>query len=168
MGRPGGGLDLLVGGIGAAVRQILPDSSGKQPGLLQHHAEAAAQGIPCEGHNPTAVHLDCPAVHLIKPHEQIDEGGLACPGGADDRHGGAGPTFRLKSEIKGRSGEYANRTWENATAPAAFSSTAAPAASGSCSGSSMTAKTRRADAMASWSCMVMAVISLNGLENCTV
>ena len=46
----------------------------------------AAQRGPRQGGDVLPVDLDHAAIQLIKPHEQVDEGGFAAPGGADDGH----------------------------------------------------------------------------------
>ena len=75
---------LFEGGIRLAVGDVLPHGAGPEPGILQHHAVAAAQGG--AGHVPDvgAGDFDGAAVDIIEPHEQVDEGGLAAAGGADD------------------------------------------------------------------------------------
>ena len=84
MGCFGRGNDLFVGGVGLTVGDVLADGAGAQPGVLQHHAVAAAQGS--AGHVPDVVagDGDGAAVDIIEPHEQVDEGGLAAAGGPDD------------------------------------------------------------------------------------
>ena len=44
MGSLGRGDDLLIGGVGLAVGDVLPHGARSQPGVLQHHAVAAPQG----------------------------------------------------------------------------------------------------------------------------
>ena len=77
MGGLGGGYDLLLRGVRAAVGDILPYGTGTQPGILQYHAVAAAQVV--AGHLPDvrSVHTDDAPVYIIKTHEQVDKSGLA-------------------------------------------------------------------------------------------
>ena len=84
VGSLGGSNHLVHGGVRLAVGNVLPHRAGTQPGVLQHHAVAAAQGG--AGHIPDigAGHLDAAAVYIIEPHKQVDEGGLAAAGGAYD------------------------------------------------------------------------------------
>ena len=84
MGSLGGGDHLVHGSVRLAVGDVLPHRTGAQPGVLQHHAVAAAQGS--AGHIPDirAGHPDAAAVYIIEPHKQVDEGGLAAAGGAYD------------------------------------------------------------------------------------
>src|SRR5699024_11218699 len=46
VGLPRRGLDLLLGGVGAAVGDVVPDGGGPEPGILKHHAVAGPQGLP--------------------------------------------------------------------------------------------------------------------------
>ena len=78
--------DLLVGGVGFAVGDVLPHGAGPQPGVLQHHAVAAPQGGAGGLADVGAGHPDAAAVHVVKAHQQVDEGGLAAAGGAHDGH----------------------------------------------------------------------------------
>jgi hypothetical protein len=96
VGSLGGGNHLVHGGVRLAVGNVLPHRTGTQPGVLQHHAVAAAQGG--AGHIPDigAGHLDAAAVHIIEPHEQIDQGGLAAAGRAYDGDALAGLHIQRK------------------------------------------------------------------------
>ncbi len=75
---------------------------GPEPGILQHHAVAAAQGG--AGHVPDvgAGDFDGAAVDIIEPHEQIDEGGLAAAGGATMAMRWPGLTSRDRPSMSGR------------------------------------------------------------------
>lgn len=168
----GRGFDLLVGSVRPAIGDVVPDSSRKEPGFLQHHTKAAAQAVPRHLGDSFILHPDRPAVRLIKPHEQIDQGGFSRAGRADDGDGAARGGFKVEIGNKrpvGRvtEGRRARRPPGPPVSPSR-PSTAASGASGICSSSSRTANTRRADAMACWSCMVMEVMSLKGLENWAV
>ena len=101
MGCFGRGNDLFVGGVGLAVGDVLADGAGAQPGVLQHHAVAAAQGS--AGHVPDVVagNGDGAAVDIIEPHEQVDEGGLAAAGGADDGDALAGLDVQVQALDEG-------------------------------------------------------------------
>ena len=99
--------DLLAGGVGAAVGDVLPHGAGPQPGVLQHHAVAAPQrgagGLADVG----AGHPDAAAVHVIKAHQQVDEGGLAAAGGAHDGHTLAGLDVQAEVLDQGPVGQVA-------------------------------------------------------------
>ena len=109
MGCFGRGNDLFVGGVGLAVGDVLADSAGAQPGVLQHHAVAAAQGS--AGHVPDVVagDGDGAAVDVIEPHEQVDEGGLAAAGGADDGDALAGLDVQRQALDERAVGQIAER-----------------------------------------------------------
>ena len=86
VGSLGGGNDLLVGGVQTAVADVLHDGALEQPGVLQHHAEALAQSAAVKVAHVVAVQGDGTGVHIVEAHEQLDHGGLARAGGADDGH----------------------------------------------------------------------------------
>ena len=44
LGRASGGLDLFVGGVGLAERDVRPDAVGEQEAVLEHHADLARAG----------------------------------------------------------------------------------------------------------------------------
>ena len=75
---------------------IVPDSPSPQPGLLKHHAVAGPQAPSGDVPDIRPVHLDGAAVHVIKPHQQIDHGSLAAAGRAHDGH----PLSRLHLQIE--------------------------------------------------------------------
>ena len=84
IGGLGGGNDLFVGGIQTAIADILHDGALEQPGVLQHHAEALAQGTAVKVADVVAVQGDGAGIHIVEPHEQLDHGGLTGTGGAND------------------------------------------------------------------------------------
>ena len=43
VGQLGGGDDVFIGGVQTAVADVLPDGASKQVGILEHHAQAAAE-----------------------------------------------------------------------------------------------------------------------------
>ena len=77
---------LFIGGVQPAVADVLHDGALKQPCVLQHHAKAFAQGAAVKVPHIVAVQGDGTGIHIIEAHEQLDHGGLACAGGADDGH----------------------------------------------------------------------------------
>ncbi len=85
VGRLGGRDDLLLGGVLAAVGDVLADRAAEQPGVLQHHAEGPAQVVAGHLAGVDAVDGDAPAVDLVEAHQQVDERRLAGAGRADDR-----------------------------------------------------------------------------------
>ncbi len=84
VGGLGGCDDLFVGGVRAAVADVLHDGAVEQPGILQHHAEHAAQVVARELLDVVPVHQDGAAVDIVEAHQQLDHGGLAGAGRADD------------------------------------------------------------------------------------
>ena len=84
------GLDLLVGRLFATIGDVVADGAGEQPGVLQHHPEQASQVAARHLPRVHAVDEDATLVQLVEAQQQVDEGGLAGAGGADDGYGGAG------------------------------------------------------------------------------
>ena len=82
-GGLGSGHNLLAGGVRLAVGNVFRHGTAKQPGVLENHAEVAAQ--PAAGHlgGRDAVHRDFPAIDLVKPHQEVDQRGLPGPCAAD-------------------------------------------------------------------------------------
>ena len=68
-----------------------------KPGILQDHAEHAAQIAAGEILDVVAIHQDGAAVDIIEAHQQFDHGGLAGAGRADDGDLLAG--FGVEGEI---------------------------------------------------------------------
>ncbi len=68
-----------------AVDDIFIDRTVEEPCVLQHHRVSTAQGIALDIAQLHAFHVDITAVHVIKTHEQVDDGGLACARGTNDR-----------------------------------------------------------------------------------
>ena len=68
-------------GIWLSHTDIFPYGSCLQPGFLQDHAVAAAQAVSCDVPDVLPFHGDRPLIHIIKPHQQIDDGSLAAAGG---------------------------------------------------------------------------------------
>ena len=85
-GRSGRLRDLLFAGVGAAVADVLGDGATEQPGVLQHHADPRPQRLATDRCDVHSVDEDGAGIHVVEPHQQIDQGGLAGTGGPDDRH----------------------------------------------------------------------------------
>ena len=93
--------DLLLRRIGRAIGDILPHGSGLQPGILQHHAVAAPQGL--SGHRADILSR-CPdhaPIHIVKAHQQIDECGLTATGRAYDGHPLTGCNLQIQIPDQG-------------------------------------------------------------------
>ena len=97
VGGLGGSDDFLVSGVQTAVADVLHDGALEQPGVLQHHAEAFPQGAAVKVPQVVAVQGDGTGVYIVEPHQQLDHGGLAGTGGADDGHLLAG--FHVAAEV---------------------------------------------------------------------
>ena len=82
--------DILLGGTGPAVGDVLGDRPADQPGVLKHHADPGAQRLPADVTDVMAVDHDPAGVDVVEPHQQIDQRGLARPGRPDDGHRAAG------------------------------------------------------------------------------
>ena len=80
----GSGDDLLVGRVEAAVPDVLPDGAVEQPGILQHHAEHLPELAAVEIADIVSVHQDSTRIDIVEPHKQLDHGGLAGAGRADN------------------------------------------------------------------------------------
>ena len=74
--------DLLVGGVGPSVADVLGHGAGKQVRILQHHAQGPAQRIFLNIAHINAVIGDGPRVNVIKAIDEVRNGGFSCAGGA--------------------------------------------------------------------------------------
>ena len=89
-GRLGRREDLVLGGVGLPVRNVVPDGAVEEPGVLQHHADLASQVAAAHRGDVDAVQRDATGSQLVEPHDEVDERGLASPGRTHDRNGVAG------------------------------------------------------------------------------
>ena len=83
-GHLGGLLHLFVGGVQAAVADVLPDGAGEQVGVLEDHGDVLPEevpGNPLDGH---AVDGDGAALDIVEPGQKIGHRGLTRAGGADE------------------------------------------------------------------------------------
>ena len=96
-GRLCRGDHLFPGGIGPPVGDVFVDGAVKEPGVLEDHGVGKPQAFPGDIGNIPAVHQDGAAVDVIKPHQQIDEGGLSGSCGAND--GDEAALWGLHAEI---------------------------------------------------------------------
>lgn len=77
---------LLIGGVQPAIADVFEHRAGKQAGVLQHHAETAAQVGLFNPADVDAVVANLPLLNVVKPVDQVGDRRLAGAGGADERN----------------------------------------------------------------------------------
>ena len=77
--------DFFICRIESAVADVFHDGSLEQPRILQDHTEGIAQLSAVEVFDVVSIDLDCPAVDIIKTHQQFDHGCLSGSGRSYDR-----------------------------------------------------------------------------------
>ncbi len=90
LGGAGGPLDLLLGGVGDAVRDVGADGVGEQEAVLGDQPDRRAQGRLGQLADVAATDEDGPVGHVVEAGHQKGERGLAAAGRADDGDGLAG------------------------------------------------------------------------------
>ena len=75
---------LLGAGLGCAEGKVFADGVAEEEGLLGHHADVAAQHRERIVAHGAAVDEQRAVGGLKEAREQVDEGGFAGAGGADD------------------------------------------------------------------------------------
>ncbi len=88
---------LRLGCVRLTHSNIFPNGTGFQPGILQNHANLTAKLAAGHFAGLHAVYHNIARVHIIKPHEQIDQGGFAAACGA--HNGNPLPRLHLQIEI---------------------------------------------------------------------
>ena len=73
----GRGHHFLHGGALLAVGDVVKNGAAKYPCILQHHRIGAAQGIARHLTHLAAIYQNFSAFHVVKAHEEVDEGGFA-------------------------------------------------------------------------------------------
>ena len=81
----GGGDNLLLGGVRAAVGDVVPDGGRAQPGVLEDHAVALPERLAGKMTDIMAVDRDRTLPDVVEPHQQVNERRLAAAGRADNR-----------------------------------------------------------------------------------
>ena len=76
--------NLFPGSIRSSVGDIFMNRSRFQPGLLQHHSKIGAERISCDMADGRSVNLQRTGIHIVKPHQQIDQRRLSASGRTDD------------------------------------------------------------------------------------
>src|SRR5260370_5969795 len=69
--------NLCVRGVLPSIGDILTDGPVKEPCILKHHAECAAQVSTFDMRNIYAIHQNPTTIDFVEAHQQIDQGGLA-------------------------------------------------------------------------------------------
>ena len=93
-----------VGGVGAAVADVVVGRAVEHRRLLPDRADLRAQRVLGQVADVGAVEQDAPALDLVEPQEQRDRGGLAGAGAADQRHPLAGADVEGEAVERRRSG----------------------------------------------------------------
>ncbi len=85
-GHGGRAADVVVGGVGAAVRDVGPHGVGEEERVLEHDADLVADGVEGGVAHVDAVDADAPLLHVVEAREQQAHGRLARAGRTDERH----------------------------------------------------------------------------------
>src|ERR1700744_3474322 len=104
LGRAGRVLDLLVGGGGLGVAQVLPHRGVQQVGFLADYADDGGQVGQPEVAQVDAVDRDRAAAGVVQPGHQGPEGGLARAGLADPGQRAARPDIQREAARRGAVG----------------------------------------------------------------
>lgn len=90
--------DFFVRGFRLPVSDIVPNGSAEQPCILKHHTKVSPQVVPAHVVDIHPVDGYRAAVHIVKPHEQIDECGFASSGLSDNGH--TCTRFNLQTKVR--------------------------------------------------------------------
>ena len=85
VGLFGGGDNLPLGGVRAAVGDVVPDGGRAQPGVLEDHPVALPERLAGKMTDIMAVDRDRTLPDVVEPHQQVNERRLAAAGRADNR-----------------------------------------------------------------------------------
>ena len=89
--------DLFIGRVSLAERDVLPNRAVLYPGVLEHHAEVAAQAAARDAVYVLAVHLDAAAIHVIEAQQQVYQRCFAAARRADNGYRLAGGRKEVKA-----------------------------------------------------------------------
>ena len=87
VGQFGGGVHFLVGRVRSPKADVVHHGGAEQEGILQHDADLLAQRFGGDVAHVDAVDLDRAVGHIVEARQQVDDGGLARAGRADDGDG---------------------------------------------------------------------------------
>ena len=90
-------LDLALAGIGPAIADVVADRAVQQRSVLGHDRNLLAQAFLRHRRNVLAVDQDAPSLQIEKAQEQVDGGGLAGAGAADQADLLSGPDRERES-----------------------------------------------------------------------
>ena len=76
--------NLLLAGVRLGVQDVLPDGAVKQN--LAHHSHIVSEPAHVQILEIVPVNENRSGVRVIEPLQQLDTGGLATPGGANQSH----------------------------------------------------------------------------------
>src|SRR5699024_2869811 len=85
-----GAPQLFVVGRRVAEAEVVRDGAGEQVGLLRHQADGPRDGGAGEVGDGDAVQQHLAAGRVVQARDEVDQGGLARAGRADDRRGPPG------------------------------------------------------------------------------
>ena len=85
-GDPGRALDVGVGRVGAAVRDVGAHGVGEEEGVFEHDADLVADRVEGDVAHVGAVDADGAVLHVVEAGEQEADRRLARPGCADEGH----------------------------------------------------------------------------------
>ena len=82
VGGLGSRYHLFLYGIRSSIGDIFPYRSRKKPGLLQNHTKLLSEAFPGNSARIHSIYRNAPGIRVVKPHEQVDDGGFPTACGA--------------------------------------------------------------------------------------
>src|SRR5215218_5907985 len=86
LGRAGGGFDLIACRVGPAVGDVVAHGAGEEQRGLHDHPDLAPQARERHVANVVAVEEHASLTHVVEARDEVDEGGFARAGRAQDGH----------------------------------------------------------------------------------
>ena len=165
VGGPGRLEDLLLGGVGAAVGDVVADGAAEEPGVLQHHPEVLAQGAAGDLRDVAAVEGDAAAVELVEPHDEVHERRLAGARRPDDGDGlpGLGHERQVLDERPVRVVGERHVLEGHPTLDRGHAARCRPGRA-ICSSVSSRSSTRSSEAMPDWKTFIIDASCVSGME----
>ena len=100
LGHLRGGDDALAGGARLAIGDVFRQRALEKHGLLEHHAELAAQALHRDLADIRAVNGDPAGLHIPVPHQEQGQRGFAAARLPDQRHGFAGRHLQAELPVQ--------------------------------------------------------------------